>query len=309
VSEDLPFRIAVALGALLFLPVMIYHRVRSQSTREPLDPVRFISNASTGAQGAALAEEALRRGHAVDLVHGPLEVAIVPGAAEHPVMTAAQMLERCLALHASADAVIGAAAVSDFRPREALESKQRREGDGWRLDLVPTEDILAALGKQKGSRIHVGFALETESFLENAARKLRSKCLDWIVVNSPEAIGGSRQRLMRQMITETAVLAVAGGLVGDLRRVRGWTALHRGAARATALVFRLGLWRQRHHIQLSRRAPDRRSDRGKNLAIAARLRHRSRRRQDQLKHGCSLKNGYGNGPPWARDVGLPNEVH
>lgn len=161
-------------------------------TREPLDPVRFISNASTGAQGAALAEEALRRGHAVDLVHGPLEVAIVPGAADHPVMTAAQMLERCLALHARADAVIGAAAVSDFRPRKVLESKQRREGEGWRIELVPTEDILAALGKQKGSRIHAGFALETEGFLENAARKLRAKSLDWIVVNSPEAIGGSR---------------------------------------------------------------------------------------------------------------------
>jgi phosphopantothenoylcysteine decarboxylase / phosphopantothenate---cysteine ligase len=161
-------------------------------TREPLDPVRFISNASTGAQGAALAEEALRRGHAVDLVHGPLEVDISPGAAAHPVLTAAQMLERCLALHARCDAVIGAAAVSDFRPRETLESKRRREGEGWRIELVPTEDILAALGKEKGSRIHAGFALETEDFLENAARKLRAKSLDWIVMNSPDAIGRSR---------------------------------------------------------------------------------------------------------------------
>lgn len=165
-------------------------------TREPLDPVRFISNASTGAQGAALAEEALRRGHAVDLVHGPLEVDIAPGAADHPVTTAAQMLERCLALHPRADAVIGAAAVSDFRPREVLESKKHRAGEGWRIELVPTEDILSALGKLKGSRIHVGFALETEGFLENAARKLRAKSLDWIIVNSPEAIGGSRSHYL-----------------------------------------------------------------------------------------------------------------
>ena len=71
----------------------------------------------------------------------------------------------------------------------------------------------------------------------------------------------------------------------------------------------LWLWRQRHHIQFSCRASDRRSDRRQNFAIAARFRDRSRRRQDRLKHGWRLKNGYGNGPPWARDVGLSNEVH
>ena len=158
-------------------------------TREFLDPVRFLSNASSGRQGAALAAEALARGWIVELVHGPLEVPPPTGARLHRVTSAAEMLDRCRMLHPACNAVIAAAAVSDYRPREALPAKRRRQGNGWNLELLPTVDVVAELGKSKGDRIHIGFALETESPRENAARKLRAKNLDWIVANLPEAIG------------------------------------------------------------------------------------------------------------------------
>jgi phosphopantothenoylcysteine decarboxylase/phosphopantothenate--cysteine ligase len=163
--------------------------VTAGPTREFLDPVRFISNASSGRQGVAIAEEGLRRGWIVELVHGPLEVPAPAGARLHRVTSASEMLERCRMLHPACNAVVGAAAVSDFRPREPLAAKRRRQGSAWSLELVPTVDILAELGKVKGARVHVGFALETENPRENAARKLREKNLDWVIANRPEAIG------------------------------------------------------------------------------------------------------------------------
>ena len=180
--------------------------ITAGATREPLDPVRFISNASTGAQGAALAGEALARGWDVDLVHGHLEVGFkllemhleadtTPGNVRlHPAPTARDMLEVCRRLHPSCDLLIGAAAVSDYTPREATLRKRKRDGSSWSLELVPTEDILLALRESKGKRVHAGFALETEDMERNALRKLESKGLDWIVANGPEAIGGDASR-------------------------------------------------------------------------------------------------------------------
>lgn len=176
-------------------------------TREPLDPVRFISNASTGAQGAALAGEALARGWEVDVVHGPLEVPLPPGAAGHAVTTAHEMLAACLRLHPEAAAVIGAAAVSDFRPQVVLGGKRKRRQSPWRLELVPTEDILAALAAKKADRVHAGFALESDELEANALRKLAEKKLDWLVANGPEAIGAASARY---------VLFGAGGERRDL---------------------------------------------------------------------------------------------
>ena len=158
-------------------------------TREPLDTVRYLSNASTGAQGVLLAEEALERGWEADLVHGPMEVKVPQRVTAYPVTTAQQMLDACKKLHAPCDILIGAAAVSDYRPREALEHKRKRGASTWVLELVPTEDILKHLGKLKGKKIHAGFALENEELFGNAAGKLREKNLDWIVANSPAAIG------------------------------------------------------------------------------------------------------------------------
>lgn len=163
--------------------------ITAGATREPLDPVRFISNASTGKQGAALAREAVRRGWSVNLVHGPLEVKIPMGVVSHPVGTASEMLETCRRLHPTCDVVIGAAAVSDYRPEEVLAGKRRRESRPWLVRLVPTEDILADLGKRKEGKVHVGFALETEMVPDNLLRKLREKNLDFLVANPPTAIG------------------------------------------------------------------------------------------------------------------------
>lgn len=160
-------------------------------TREPIDPVRFISNASTGAQGAALAAEALGRGYAVDLVHGPLEVDVPEQARVYPVKTTREMLAVCQRLHPDCDVLIGAAAVSDYRPRHRLETKRKRGSSPWTLELEPTEDILEALRKSKADKLHAGFALETTNMLPNALQKLQSKDLDWIVANSPAAIGAT----------------------------------------------------------------------------------------------------------------------
>jgi phosphopantothenoylcysteine decarboxylase/phosphopantothenate--cysteine ligase len=161
-------------------------------TREPLDTVRFISNASTGAQGVALAAEALARGWEVDLVHGPIEARVPAGARAHPVTTAREMRDACLALHPACVAVIGAAAVSDFRPRETASVKRKRGAGPWLVELVPTEDILAALAASKGERVHAGFALEDTDREDNARRKLDEKGLDWLILNGPEAIGAAR---------------------------------------------------------------------------------------------------------------------
>jgi phosphopantothenoylcysteine decarboxylase/phosphopantothenate--cysteine ligase len=168
--------------------------ITAGATREPLDPVRFISNASTGAQGALLVAEALSRGWEVDLVHGHMEVPVSGGARRHPAATARDMLDACRRLHAACDVLIAAAAVSDYTPREASLRKRKRDAAGWTLELVPTEDILLALLPGKGNRVHAGFALETEDLERNALRKLESKGLDWIVANGPEAIGGERSR-------------------------------------------------------------------------------------------------------------------
>lgn len=168
--------------------------ITAGATREPLDPVRFISNASTGAQGALLVAEALARGWEVDLAHGHLEVPVPAEARRHPALTARAMLDVCRRLHSSCDVLIAAAAVSDYTPREASLRKRKRDGSGWTLELVPTEDILLALRESKGSRVHAGFALETEDLERNALRKLESKGLDWIVANGPEAIGATASR-------------------------------------------------------------------------------------------------------------------
>jgi phosphopantothenoylcysteine decarboxylase / phosphopantothenate---cysteine ligase len=183
--------------------------VTTGPTREALDPVRFLSNASTGKQGVEIAREATRRGWRVDLVHGPMEAKVPPGVKPHAVRSAAEMLRACRTLHPACQAVVGAAAVSDYRPRIALTHKRKSATKGkkasWVVTLVPTKDILRELVRHKGSRVHVGFALETKDLLRNAGRKLRQKRLDWIVANSVEAVGADRSRYQ--------VLSTSGAVV------------------------------------------------------------------------------------------------
>ncbi len=151
-------------------------------TREPVDPVRYLGNRSSGKMGYALAEAALSSGARVMLVSGPTNLQ-APGAAEViPVETAGQMREAVLARFLDASVVIKAAAVADYRPK-AVAGKKIKRKDALELELEPTVDILEELGRKKTTQILVGFAAETEDALANAKEKLEAKSADAIVVN------------------------------------------------------------------------------------------------------------------------------
>ncbi|MEC7542544.1 MAG: phosphopantothenoylcysteine decarboxylase [Verrucomicrobiota bacterium] len=153
-------------------------------TREWIDPVRFLSNPSSGKMGYALARAAVDRGMQVTLVSGPTALKAPAGAEVLFVETAREMQEAMSQRFAKADLIIMAAAVSDHRPETRSKQKQKKEQMRMTLDLVANPDILMELGKQKkNGQTLVGFAAETENLLPNARRKLREKNLDWIVAN------------------------------------------------------------------------------------------------------------------------------
>lgn len=154
-------------------------------TREPIDPVRFISNHSTGKMGVALAQALLEAGAHVILVAGPLQTAVPKGVEHISVETAAQMQSECLRYFPTCDAAIMSAAVADYRPVNPHGQKLKKNGAELQLNLEPTADILATLGQQKSvKQVLVGFALETENEIEHAQSKLERKNLDLIVLNS-----------------------------------------------------------------------------------------------------------------------------
>jgi phosphopantothenoylcysteine decarboxylase/phosphopantothenate--cysteine ligase len=159
--------------------------VSAGGTREPIDPVRFIGNRSSGRMGIALAERAAWRGAEVSLVCASVSLPAPPAVRRIDVETAAELAEALGREFDSADVLVMAAAPADFRPREAAGEKIHREGAGrLELDLEPTEDILAALGerRRKGQTI-VGFAAETDAGIERAREKLERKGADAIVLN------------------------------------------------------------------------------------------------------------------------------
>jgi len=178
-------------------------------TREKIDPVRYLTNRSSGRMGYALAEAALRRGARVLLVTGPTALA-APGAAEITrVETAEEMRQAVLKLLPQATIVIKTAAVADYRPKAAASQKIKRTGP-MTLDLEPTTDILAEISRHKQSQIVIGFAAETQNALENARKKLASKFLDAIVVNdvSREGVGFDSERNAVTIITQHDVIEV-----------------------------------------------------------------------------------------------------
>lgn len=153
-------------------------------TREYLDPVRFLSNPSTGKMGYAIAQAAQQKGHEVVLVSGPTHLTPPWGIQVFNVKSADQMHKKVLELFDWADGVIMTAAVSDFKPKMKLLQKVKKEGDEVDpLELVRTPDILFELGKDKKGKWLVGFAAESENLLANAQKKLASKNLDMIVAN------------------------------------------------------------------------------------------------------------------------------
>ena len=183
--------------------------VTAGPTREKIDPVRYLTNRSSGRMGYALAEAALRRGARVLLVSGPTAIA-APGAAELTrAETAEEMLTAVLKLLPQATVVIKTAAVADFRPKAAAAQKIKRKGETT-LELEPTSDILAEVAQRKTTQIVVGFAAETENVLENARKKLTSKALDAIVVNdvSREGVGFDSDRNAVTIISSSEVIEV-----------------------------------------------------------------------------------------------------
>ncbi|MEX0659147.1 MAG: bifunctional phosphopantothenoylcysteine decarboxylase/phosphopantothenate--cysteine ligase CoaBC [Egibacteraceae bacterium] len=162
--------------------------VTAGGTREPIDPVRFIGNRSSGKMGYRLAEEAARRGARVELVSAPTDLAVPPGVTLHHVETAEEMRAAVWRLVDKADVVLKAAAVADFRPATRADQKVKKEGDGLAVvHLEPTPDILAELGRETTGKVLVGFAAETDLEEEHGRDKLRRKGLDLIVVNRVDA--------------------------------------------------------------------------------------------------------------------------
>ena len=166
----------------------VSHRLRclitAGPTREHLDPVRFLSNGSSGKMGYALAERAVARGWQVDLVSGPVAVAPPAGVTMHSVLSADEMFRACEPLFAASDLFIAVAAVADYRPREIASEKLKKTGGTLCLELVPTVDILKTLAaRRRPGQVVVGFAAETHDLEAYARRKLTEKNLDWIVAN------------------------------------------------------------------------------------------------------------------------------
>ncbi|HUU94307.1 MAG TPA: phosphopantothenoylcysteine decarboxylase [Phycisphaerae bacterium] len=162
-------------------------------TREYIDPVRYISNDSSGKMGFALAQAARSRGHRVTLVHGPVALPAPSRVQAVPVVSAADMLRACLDCWAEHDALIMAAAVADYTPARPVRAKLKKSASARVLRLKPTVDILAMLAKcRRPDQIVVGFAVEDRAPRRNAEQKLRRKGLDAIVLNRLQAIGAER---------------------------------------------------------------------------------------------------------------------
>src|SRR5271167_2873114 len=189
-------------------------------TREKIDPVRYLTNRSSGRMGYALTEAALRRGARVLLVSGPTALT-PPGAAEVTrVESAEEMRQVALKLLPQATIVIKTAAVSDYRPKSPVSQKIKRSGH-MTLDLEPTVDIVSEIARNKQAQLIIGFAAETQNALENARKKLASKSLDAIVVNdvSREGVGFDSDR--------NAVTIIAPREVIEVPETSKWEVAHR----------------------------------------------------------------------------------
>jgi phosphopantothenoylcysteine decarboxylase/phosphopantothenate--cysteine ligase len=157
--------------------------VTAGPTQEPLDPVRFISNRSSGKMGYALAQAAAERGARVILVSGPVQLDAPPNVRVIPVKTAAEMHGAVLENLKEATIVVKSAAVADYHLSRVPQHKIKKTAMRMSLELDPTPDILAEVGRKKGDRLLIGFAAETENLIESARRKLESKNCDMVVAN------------------------------------------------------------------------------------------------------------------------------
>lgn len=163
--------------------------ITSGPTRQYLDPVRYLTNASSGRMGSSLAASALAAGHEVTIVTGPVNVSYPVGAKVIEVVTTDEMLERVARLFPHHDGLVGAAAPCDYMPRRIASEKIAKDGRPLQLELVETPDVVAAVAATKRpDQWVVGFALETEDQRFRAIVKMQKKCCDLMVSNGPTAI-------------------------------------------------------------------------------------------------------------------------
>ncbi|MBI2897044.1 MAG: bifunctional phosphopantothenoylcysteine decarboxylase/phosphopantothenate--cysteine ligase CoaBC [Deltaproteobacteria bacterium] len=192
--------------------------VTAGPTVEDIDPVRFLGNRSSGRMGYAVAQAAARRGAKVTLISGPTSLATPPGAERTDVRGALEMRDQLARAAASADVVVMAAAVADYRPASPSPSKLKRDVGTTQLDLVPNPDILAELGARRdGGRLPVlvGFAVETEDLEANARQKLEKKKVDLVVANRAEVgFGGAENEAL--LVSREGVQALARMSKDDL---------------------------------------------------------------------------------------------
>lgn len=185
--------------------------VTAGGTREPVDGVRYIGNRSSGKMGFALADEALARGAKVVLVTGPTHLPGPQRAEVIEVETAEQMRTETLSASEGADVVIMAAAVSDWRPKQATASKLKKSQGPPKIELEATPDILVELAQRKTDQVLVGFSAETEDLEANAAKKLKEKSVDMIVGN---LVGGTEGGF--DVDTNAGIIITSGGEVIDV---------------------------------------------------------------------------------------------
>lgn len=196
--------------------------ITSGPTREDIDPVRFITNHSTGKMGQALAREAVKRGGKVILVSGPTNLPPPHGVHLVSVRSAMEMYARVREYYPQCDVVIGAAAVADYRPKTFSEQKVKKNEGDLVIELARNPDILAELGRDKGERILVGFAAETEDIIDNAKTKMEKKNLDLLVANDVTLEGagfGSDTNIVTIMFRDGKVLSVPRISKEELARV------------------------------------------------------------------------------------------
>ena len=166
--------------------------VTAGPTHEYIDRVRYLANLSSGKMGYELARAAKVQGHQVTLISGPTALPAPKGVRLAKVTSAKQMYQAVMKAYPKTDAVIMAAAVSDYTPANCFKGKLKKTGRALKLKLIPTVDILKELGRKKGKRVLIGFALETDNGRRNALKKLRAKNLDYVVLNSPNAFGSDK---------------------------------------------------------------------------------------------------------------------
>ena len=184
--------------------------VTAGPTQEPFDPVRYITNYSSGKMGYAVAVMAKRRGASVTLISGPTALPVPRGVDFVPVKTALEMRDAVLDRLEKSTVVIMAAAVADYRPEARQETKIKKKAGSLNLCLEINPDILAEIGKKKGRRILVGFAMETDRLVENAMAKLTTKGMDFIVANNLTEAGAGFQ-------TDTNIVRILDWEGGDER--------------------------------------------------------------------------------------------